>query len=131
MTTGEGNTTLEEYVADRLSERELIGAGRLAELAAIVAERVEEGVVPMLFVCTTARRALPALAASQTAPTPHDELPVWRALIERFDRQEALVTEHYQPRWFGLAETALLVEEVVHGLTRSWRATPGSWSPTS
>ena len=46
---------------------------------------------------------------------PYEEMSAWKALIERFDRQQALVTEHYQPRRFGLAETAQLVEEVVHG----------------
>lgn len=55
MVTGEGNAPLEAYVADRLAERELIDAARLAELdalAVIVAGRAKEGVVPMIFVCT-------------------------------------------------------------------------------
>jgi len=57
---------------------------------------------------------------------PGEEVEAWMALIERFDRREALVTEHYQPRRFGLAETAQLVEEVVHGADKvlesdSWK----------
>ena len=55
MVTGEGNALLDAYVADRLSERELIDAARLAELdalAVIVAERGKAGVVRMIFVCT-------------------------------------------------------------------------------
>lgn len=46
---------------------------------------------------------------------PAEEVAELRALIERFDREQPLVTEHYSPTRFGLAETAALVEEVVHG----------------
>lgn len=56
---------------------------------------------------------------------PEGEMEVWRELVQRFDRSEPLVTEHYAPRRFGLAETARLVQEVVHppDSTRD----PGSW----
>ena len=46
---------------------------------------------------------------------PPDEIERWRARIERFDREQPIVTEHYSPRRFGLDETAGLVEEVIHG----------------
>lgn len=46
---------------------------------------------------------------------PRGDVAEWRALIERFDRDQPLVTEHYSPSRFGLDETADLLEEVVHG----------------
>lgn len=56
---------------------------------------------------------------------PENELEEWRQLIERFDRSEGVVTEHYQPRRFGLTETAQLIEQVVHPPDSTER--PGSW----
>ena len=44
---------------------------------------------------------------------PQAEIASWRALIERFDKAESIVTGHYNPRRFGLAETAQLISEAV------------------
>jgi type II secretory pathway component GspD/PulD (secretin) len=55
---------------------------------------------------------------------PPGELEWWENAIARFDRPQPVTTVHYTPRRFGLAETAKLVEEVVHGPDASgpWRA---------
>jgi general secretion pathway protein D len=46
---------------------------------------------------------------------PPREIAVWRELIERFDQAEGTSTENYLPRRFSVKETALLIEQVVHG----------------
>src|SRR6188768_3537030 len=46
---------------------------------------------------------------------PSLELDVWRGLIDQFDRAEPVTTINYSPRRFALAETAKLIEQVVHG----------------
>jgi len=56
---------------------------------------------------------------------PDEELEHWRELIERFDRKEPSVSEHYAPRRFGLGETAQLIEAVVHPPDSTER--PGAW----
>jgi len=45
---------------------------------------------------------------------PRDEKVYWLELIQQLDVGEEVVTRHYSPRRFGLAETAKLVEEVAH-----------------
>jgi len=52
---------------------------------------------------------------------PSDEQPLWREWVERFDRQDAVLTKSYAPRRFGLAETAELIEEVVGTKSKGWR----------
>jgi len=54
-------------------------------------------------------------ARSVLVIAPEGDIARWRERIERFDREQPLVTEHYTPRRFGLAETAALAEQVVHG----------------
>ena len=50
------------------------------------------------------------------------EMPVWRALVERFDQGEALSRRNYVPRRFGLRETAALLREAIGELpTASWK----------
>lgn len=44
---------------------------------------------------------------------PRIEEPVWRDLVERFDRADPISTRNYFPRRFGVRETAKLVEQVV------------------
>ena len=43
------------------------------------------------------------------------ELDVWRGLIDQFDRAEPVLTRHYSPQRFSLADTAKLIEQVVRG----------------
>ena len=57
---------------------------------------------------------------------PEGELSAWRAMIDRFDRKEAVTTRNYVPRRFGLGETARLLDEVVRadptlGPSDDWR----------
>ena len=54
-------------------------------------------------------------ARSVLVIAPEGDIARWRERIERFDREQPLVTEHYTPRRFGLAETAALAEQLVHG----------------
>ena len=49
---------------------------------------------------------------------PEDEVAAWTGLLRQFDRAEAVVTGHYSPRRFGLAETARLIEEAVFSRRR-------------
>ena len=44
---------------------------------------------------------------------PASEAAWWRDSIAQLDRPEALVTLHYTPRRFGVAETARLIEATV------------------
>jgi len=44
---------------------------------------------------------------------PQDDLWLWRDLISILDHEEPILTRHYVPRRFELAETAKLIEEVV------------------
>ncbi len=70
-------------------------------------------------------KALPlAENGSILVVAPTSELEWWQETIRRFDRPEPVVTVHYTPRRFGLAETAKLIEEVVRGSDTSgpWRA---------
>jgi general secretion pathway protein D len=55
---------------------------------------------------------------------PPREIAVWRELIERFDQAEGSFTENYLPRRFGVKETSLLIEQVVHGGTAAESSTP-------
>ncbi len=67
-------------------------------------------------------KALPlAEAGSLLLVVPERELDWWVTTIARFDRPEPVVTIHYTPRRFGLAETAKLVKEVVRPVEGSWR----------
>jgi type II secretory pathway component GspD/PulD (secretin) len=52
---------------------------------------------------------------------PVGEVVYWRDTLARFDRPEVSVTREYQPRRFGLKETARLVEEVVGGEPGTWK----------
>jgi general secretion pathway protein D len=44
---------------------------------------------------------------------PPSEVASWKALLEEFDRAESIVTAHYTPRRFSLAETSKLIQETV------------------
>ena len=44
---------------------------------------------------------------------PPSEVASWKTLLEEFDRAESIVTGHYTPRRFSLAETAKLIQETV------------------
>lgn len=46
---------------------------------------------------------------------PSSELDQWRSLVADFDRPQGATTVTYSPRRFGLADTAKLIEDVVHG----------------
>jgi general secretion pathway protein D len=59
--------------------------------------------------------------ASLLIVAPVGEVVYWRDALARFDRPEVSVTREYQPRRFGLKETARLVEEVVGGEPGTWK----------
>jgi type II secretory pathway component GspD/PulD (secretin) len=59
--------------------------------------------------------------ASLLIVAPVGEVVYWRDTLARFDRPEVSVTREYQPRRFGLKETARLVEEVAGGEPGTWR----------
>jgi len=60
-------------------------------------------------------------ARSVLIVAPVDEVVYWRDTVARFDRPEVAVTREYQPRRFGLKETARLVEEVAGGEPEGWK----------
>jgi type II secretory pathway component GspD/PulD (secretin) len=55
------------------------------------------------------------------------ELPYWRDLIQRLDQREAVTTQAYAPRHFGVAEVGRLIEQALKGSGSSTRGSTDRW----